>query len=327
MKQALKLTRQDFVSDNEVRWCPGCGDYAILATMQRTLPMMNIAKEDVAFISGIGCSSRFPYYLDCFGFHTIHGRAPTIATGLKLARPDLHVFIVTGDGDGLSIGSNHLLHLIRKNINVTVLLFNNRIYGLTKGQYSPTSETGKKTKSSPRGSLEQGVCPTQFALSAGATFVARSIDVDAKGLQDILLQAVAHQGTSFIEIYQNCNVFNDGAFAQEAERATRAQNTLALRPGEPMRFGQEGEHKVVRTANGLSVSDDPSADALLHETNHDDGLLLELAKWRLPESPCVTGIFRQVEAPTFETAHHQRKTSLEDLQSVLSRGEAWKIGS
>src|SRR3984893_15051097 len=207
-----KLTKKDFESDQDVRWCPGCGDYAILSAVQKTMPDLGIPKEDIVFISGIGCSSRFPYYMNTYGFHTIHGRAPAIATGLRLARPELKVFVVTGDGDGLSIGGNHLLHVLRRNVDVTILLFNNRIYGLTKGQYSPTSELGKITKSTPAGSADSPFNPISLALGAEATLVARTIDSDRKHLQSGLRAAAEHQGSAFVEIYQNCNIFNDGAF-------------------------------------------------------------------------------------------------------------------
>src|SRR5881392_3540281 len=211
-KEAPKYTKKDFESDQDVRWCPGCGDYAILSAVQKAMPYLGIPREDIVFISGIGCSSRFPYYMNTYGFHTIHGRAPAIATGLRLARPDLKVFVVTGDGDGLSIGGNHMLHVLRRNVNVTILLFNNRIYGLTKGQYSPTSELGKVTKSTPMGSADHPFNPISLALGAEASFVARTIDSDRKHLTSVLRAAAEHRGSAFVEIYQNCNIFNDGAF-------------------------------------------------------------------------------------------------------------------
>ena len=228
------MTRKDFVSDQEVRWCPGCGDYAILAQMQRVLPELGIPKEQMVFVSGIGCSSRFPYYMNTYGIHSIHGRAPTLATGLKVANPDLHVWVITGDGDGLSIGGNHLLHLLRRNVNLNIILFNNRIYGLTKGQYSPTSLPGHKTKSSPMGSIEQSFNPTSVAIGAEATFVARTADRNTKHLAEILRRAAEHKGTSFVEVYQNCNIFNDGAWLHVTEAETKDDNTLILEDGEPM---------------------------------------------------------------------------------------------
>ena len=224
-----ELSRADFVSEQTVRWCPGCGDYSILANVQKVMPELNIPRENIVFVSGIGCSSRFPYYMNTYGLHTIHGRAPAFATGLKVARPDLSVWIVTGDGDGLSIGGNQLLHMLRRNLDVNVLLFNNRIYGLTKGQYSPTSEQGKVTKSTPFGSPDMPLNPMLFALSAGATFIARTYDLDAKGMQEIFKEAAKHKGTSFVEIYQNCNIFNDGTFSVIYERSVREDRILRLK--------------------------------------------------------------------------------------------------
>lgn len=320
-KQNVTLKRQDFVSEQEVRWCPGCGDYAILATMQKTLPGLGIPKEDIVFVSGIGCSSRFPYYLSTYGFHTIHGRAPTIATGLKLANPNLSVFVITGDGDGLSIGANHLLHLIRRNVDVTVLLFNNRIYGLTKGQYSPTSETGKKTKSSPKGSVEKPVCPISFALGADASFIARAIDVDAKGLQSVIEQAVAHKGTSFVEIYQNCNVFNDGAFEDFATRNIRADQTLFLSPGEPMIFGTNQDKGLCFEHGELKVT---SADAATtHQGDVCPSLIWQLAKAPRPDFPVITGILRQVERPVYDLQMNEKLSPVE--ASEMMSEDSWQI--
>ncbi len=218
--------RNDFISNQEVRWCPGCGDYAILAAMQRTMPELNIPRENIVFVSGIGCSGRFPYYMNTYGFHTIHGRAPAVASGLKLANPNLSVWVITGDGDGLSIGASHLMHMLRRNLDIKVLLFNNRIYGLTKGQYSPTSEQGKVTSTTPDGSIDRPVNPIAFALSAGATFVGRALDIDQKGLNFLIKKAAAHKGSAFIEIYQNCNIFNDGAFAELSDKSLRDVNTI-----------------------------------------------------------------------------------------------------
>src|SRR6187455_283538 len=236
---------KDFTSDQEVRWCPGCGDYVILNTIRNFLPELGLRRENIAFVSGIGCSSRFPYYLETYGFHSIHGRAPTIATGLALARPDLSVWVVTGDGDALSIGGNHLIHALRRNVNVTILLFNNRIYGLTKGQYSPTSELGKVTKSTPSGSADQPVDPASFALGVNASFVARSIDTEAVHLGEVLRRAAAHVGTAFIEIYQNCNVFNDGAFDVFTDKAVRAERQVRVEHGKPLVFGTNNDKGLI----------------------------------------------------------------------------------
>src|SRR5881398_3821142 len=241
----LKLTMKDFKTDQEVRWCPGCGDYAILAAMQSFMPELGIERERTVFISGIGCAARFPYYMNTYGMHSIHGRAPAIATGLAVARPDLDVWVVTGDGDGLSIGGNHLIHALRRNVNLTILLFNNQIYGLTKGQYSPTSEVGKVTKSTPMGSLDYPFNPVSLALGADATFVGRAMDSDRKGLTEVLRQAAEHQGTSLVEIYQNCNVFNDAAFEQVTGKEVRPDMLIPLEHGEPIRFGAEREKGVV----------------------------------------------------------------------------------
>src|SRR6478672_11500119 len=238
------LKASDYASDQEVRWCPGCGDYAILMQTKKVFAKLGIDRSKTVFISGIGCSSRFPYYMNTYGFHSIHGRAPTFATGLKLARPDLTIWMVTGDGDGLSIGGNHLMHIIRRNLDVKILLFNNKIYGLTKGQYSPTSEQGKKTKSSPLGSPETPIRPASIALAAGASFVARSIDVDVKHLEYVLERAAKHRGTALVEIYQNCNIFNDGAYDYATDKATKGETTLYLEHGKPLVFGKESEKGI-----------------------------------------------------------------------------------
>ena len=244
MSEVIELTRKDFVSDQMVRWCPGCGDYAILAQMQKVLPELGIAKENIVFISGIGCSSRFPYYMNTYGIHSIHGRAPTLATGLKIANPDLSVWVITGDGDGLSIGGNHLLHTLRRDIDINIILFNNRIYGLTKGQYSPTSPQGKVTKSSPMGSLEQPLNPLSVAIGAEATFVARTIDTNVKHMAETLKRAAAHKGTSFVEIYQNCVIFNDKAFGYATDSKTKVDNVLELENGKPMIFGKDQDKGI-----------------------------------------------------------------------------------
>ncbi|SVB40964.1 uncharacterized protein METZ01_LOCUS193818, partial [marine metagenome] len=246
MSDTIKsYTKKDFTSDQAVRWCPGCGDYAILAQTQKIFPDLGVDKENFVFISGIGCSSRFPYYMDTFGFHTIHGRAPAIASGVKLANPDLSVWVVTGDGDGLSIGGNHTIHLLRRNLDINVMLFNNRIYGLTKGQYSPTSEVGKITKSTPMGSLDRPFNPLTLALGSGATFVSRTIDKETKHMQSMIMRSHGHKGTSFMEIYQNCNIFNDGAFSNQTDREQKADTVLILENGEPMLFGSD-KNKGIR---------------------------------------------------------------------------------
>src|ERR671917_186188 len=247
---ALTLTAKDFKSDQEVRWCPGCGDYAILAAVQSFMPELQIPRENIVFVSGIGCSSRFPYYMNTYGMHSIHGRAPAIATGLSVSRPDLSVWIVTGDGDALSIGGNHLIHALRRNVNLKILLFNNRIYGLTKGQYSPTSEIGKITKSTPAGSLDWPFNPLSLALGAEASFVARTMDVDRKHLPEVLRRVAAHRGSAFVEIYQNCNIFNDGAFSALTSKDGGTSNRVYLKHGDPIRFGADQEKGIRMKSNG-----------------------------------------------------------------------------
>ncbi|WP_046003182.1 2-oxoacid:ferredoxin oxidoreductase subunit beta [Pseudoalteromonas rubra] len=329
-----KLSKADFASDQEVRWCPGCGDYAILAGIQKVLPELNTPKENFVFVSGIGCSSRLPYYLSTYGFHTLHGRAPTVATGIKLANPELSVWVITGDGDALSIGANHLLHLLRRNINVNILLINNRIYGLTKGQYSPTSEQGKVTKSSPLGSISGPVDPVSFALNAGATFVARAIDKDAKGLQKILKQAAEHQGASFVEIYQNCHVFNDGAFEAATARDTKDDATVQLVDGEPLVFGSKDKKAIVLDgleAKVVSVNTESLPDnALVHTTGSDneayDALLSSFQHKGLP---LPVGVFRQLRKPTYEQGMiEQQQSSIAsqgqgNIEALLTGGSYW----
>lgn len=329
------LSKENFSTDQEVRWCPGCGDYAILASMQKVLPDLGIKRENMVFISGIGCSSRFPYYLHTYGFHTIHGRAPTIATGLKLMRPELSVWVITGDGDGLSIGANHLLHLMRRNINVTILLFNNRIYGLTKGQYSPTSERGKKTKTTPQGSLDVPLNPIQVALAAECSFVARAIDVDAQGLQWVLKEASLHKGTSFVEIYQNCNVFNDGAFASISDRGVRMERTLSLQPGMPLRFGKAKEKGLIW--NGLNfeivnVNEQNVSRIHVHEQEGVEATLMQLTQFAYPHYPVPVGIFRAASRPVYEEALASQlqnaKEQAQDkisLYGLLREGKTWIV--
>ncbi|HEY4797595.1 MAG TPA: 2-oxoacid:ferredoxin oxidoreductase subunit beta, partial [Bacteroidia bacterium] len=263
-----KLTAKDFTSDQEVRWCPGCGDYSILKQVQSIMPELGIPREDIVFISGIGCSSRFPYYMETYGMHSIHGRATAIASGLKTSRPELSVWIVSGDGDGLSIGGNHMIHLLRRNINVNVLLFNNEIYGLTKGQYSPTSHEGHITKSSPYGSIDHSFNPLALALGAGGTFIARSMDRDPIHLRGILKKANEHKGTSFVEIYQNCSVFNDGAFEVFTEKATKKNESLFMEHGKPLLFGANNEKGIKLDGFKpiiVNVSDVSANDLWIHD--------------------------------------------------------------
>src|SRR5256885_13939433 len=279
-----RLTMKDFKTDQEVRWCPGCGDYAILAAMQSFMPELGIERERTVFVSGIGCAARFPYYMNTYGMHSIHGRAPAIATGLAASRPDLSVFVVTGDGDALSIGGNHLIHALRRNVNVKILLFNNRIYGLTKGQYSPTSELGKVTKSTPMGSLDYPFNPVSLAIGAEATFVARSIDTDRKHLTEVLRRAAAHKGTAFVEIYQNCNIFNDGAFDFVREEDA---NRIYLKHGERIRFGADGEKGVLQRADGSCAVVDVAEvgeEALLVHDEHQEASSLAFALSRVATS-------------------------------------------
>ncbi len=338
---APDLTRKDFVSDQEVRWCPGCGDYSILAQMQKVLPDLGIPRENFAFISGIGCSSRFPYYMNTYGFHSIHGRAPTIASGLKVARPELSVWVITGDGDGLSIGGNHLIHAIRRNMDINIVLFNNRIYGLTKGQYSPTSEFGKKTKSSPMGTVEQPINPLNIALAAEATFVARSIDVDTTHLAETLERAARHRGTSFIEVYQNCNIFNDGAFRDFTDKSVRDDRILYLEDGQPMLFGKDMDRGIClcgRSPNGvlprvMVLKDEgrTERDLVTHyEASDNPTMAYFLTQLAYPEFPVPVGVFRCVEKPTYEElVHKQVKDAQEDgegtLTDLLYEGDTWEI--
>ncbi|HMF04760.1 MAG TPA: 2-oxoacid:ferredoxin oxidoreductase subunit beta, partial [Acidimicrobiia bacterium] len=288
--EAVKLGRKDFQSDQEVRWCPGCGDYSILTAVQLLLPDLDVKPENLVFVSGIGCAARFPYYMNVYGLHGIHGRAPAIATGITLARPDLDVWVVTGDGDALSIGGNHLIHSMRRNVNFTMLLFNNQIYGLTKGQYSPTSEVGKVTKSTPFGSIDQPFNPLSLALGAEATFVARTHDMDRKHMTEIFRRAHAHRGSSFVEVYQNCNVFNDGAFAAITAKEARPSMLIDLKHGEPIRFGADGEQGVVLDDRGelevVAVADVGEERLLVHDEHRQDPSLA-FALSRLADTPTV----------------------------------------
>jgi 2-oxoglutarate ferredoxin oxidoreductase subunit beta len=329
-----KLTRKDFMSDQEVRWCPGCGDYSILAQMQKVLPELGIDRAKLVFISGIGCASRFPYYMNTYGFHTIHGRAPAIATGLKISRPELDVWVVTGDGDGLSIGGNHLIHALRRNIDIKILLFNNRIYGLTKGQYSPTSELGKVTKSTPFGSLDYPLSPVEIALGAEATFVARSVDVEIKHLQDTLKRAHEHTGSAFIEILQNCNVFNDGAWEPITNRATKADHQLILEHGKPLIFGKNHE-KGIRLGKDMNpeivnLGDGVDASELLVHDETNPGMAYILSRLG-PQFPTPIGVFRTVKRMSYdEGANAQIETAKKrlgpgDLEAILNRGDTWVV--
>ncbi len=325
----MSLSKKDFQSDNEVRWCPGCGDYAILATVQKTLAELNFATDNTVFVSGIGCAARFPYYMNTYGMHTIHGRAPAFATGIKLANPKLNVFLVTGDGDGLSIGASHLLHLFRRNVDITVLLFNNQIYGLTKGQYSPTSTQGHKAKSTPFGSLEQPLNPLLFALSAGASFVARSIDNDAQHLGDVLKAAIAHKGTSFVEILQNCVVFNDGAFDHVRDKAIRDQATVFLHDTTPIVF-DGGRKGIAIDAKAFKPIVVDAANAMVHEP-HNNFKATVLAGLMRPDFPTPLGVFTKVDRPTYEEEKARQDAAIAanahntDLRKLLSGTNTWVI--
>jgi 2-oxoglutarate ferredoxin oxidoreductase subunit beta len=328
---------KDFTSDQEVRWCPGCGDYVILNTIRNFLPELGLRRENIAFISGIGCSSRFPYYLETYGFHSIHGRAPTIATGLALSRPDLSVWVVTGDGDALSIGGNHLIHALRRNVNITVLLFNNRIYGLTKGQYSPTSEVGKITKSTPMGSLDQPFNPVSVALGAEATFVGRALDSDRKGLSEVLRAAAAHRGAALVEILQDCPIFNDGSF--DALRKEGAEDrVIPVRHGEPIVFGVDGEYCVVQSGFGLEVAKTAEVapgQIVVHDARADNPAyafaLSRLSDQSLDHT--VMGIFRQVNRPAYDDAAREQISAARSaaphdraaLQALLRGRDTWTV--
>ncbi|OBK33516.1 2-oxoacid:ferredoxin oxidoreductase subunit beta [Mycobacterium sp. 1245111.1] len=328
---------KDFTSDQEVRWCPGCGDYVILNTMRNFLPELGLRRENIVFVSGIGCSSRFPYYLETYGLHSIHGRAPAIATGLALSREDLSVWVVTGDGDALSIGGNHLIHALRRNINLTILLFNNRIYGLTKGQYSPTSEIGKVTKSTPMGSLDQPFNPVSLALGAEASFVGRALDSDRKGLSEVLRAAAAHRGSALVEILQDCPIFNDGSF--DALRKEGAEErVISVHHGEPIVFGSGDEYCVVRSGFGLEVAktaDVKASEIVVHDAHADDSAyayaLSRLSQQNLEHT--VMGIFRQVSRPTYDDAARSQIQAAQEskpsdraaLQSLLHGRDTWTV--
>ena len=337
-KAEAALKAKDFKTDQEVRWCPGCGDYAILATVQGFLPELGVRRENIVFISGIGCSSRFPYYVDTYGMHSIHGRAPAIATGLSTSRPDLSVWVVTGDGDALSIGGNHFLHALRRNVNIKILLFNNRIYGLTKGQYSPTSEAGKVTKSTPMGSIDYPFNPISVALGAEASFVARTLDSDRKHLTEVLRAAAAHEGSALVEIYQNCNIFNDGAWENLKDPAVRDDNLMRLEHGKPVRFGIDGRKGVARRSDGvLHVVNDVTdcTDCLwVHDAHAAEPstafALSRLADFNTLENTAI-GIFRDVQRPVYDQLladQIDRATARGrgDLASLLRGRDTWTIG-
>src|SRR5213083_2439147 len=323
------LTKKDFTSDQEPRWCPGCGDYAILAAVQGFMPELGIEPHNTVFISGIGCSGRFTYYMDTYGFHGIHGRAPAIATGVATANPDLHVWVVTGDGDALSIGGNHLIHALRRNVNIKILLFNNEIYGLTKGQYSPTSPRGKVTKSTPMGSLDWPFNPISLAIGAEATFVARAIDTDRAQLTEVLRAAAAHKGSAFVEIFQNCNIFNDNAFDFVREDK---ENRIYLQHGQPVRFGAEGERGVRLRSDGSAEVFDGDDDALVWDAHHPEAspafALSRLTRDAVGATPI--GVFRDVERPVYdELMQEQLATAREqkegELGALLVGGDTWTI--
>jgi len=336
MPETVKTyTKKDFTSDQSVRWCPGCGDYAILAQTQKVFPDLGVNKEKFVFISGIGCSSRFPYYMNTYGFHTIHGRAPAIASGVKLANPDLSVWVVTGDGDGLSIGGNHTIHLLRRNLNINVMLFNNRIYGLTKGQYSPTSEVGKITKSTPMGSLDRPFNPLTVALGSGATFVSRTIDKETKHMQSMIKRSHDHKGTSFMEIYQNCNIFNDGAFLAQTDRDQKAETVLILENGQPMLFGNEKNKGVRLDGNKpviVDIGDKWSVDdVLVHdESDYVIASLLSNMSYQT-DFPDPIGVLYAVESETYEETmvaqinEAIKKKPKGSIQEIINSGDTWVV--
>lgn len=335
--QVAVTTKKDWTSDQEVRWCPGCGDYGILLAVQQLMPDLGVAPENTVFISGIGCSSRFPHYMNTYGMHSIHGRAPAIATGVAVARPDLDVWVITGDGDGLSIGGNHLIHALRRNVKLNILLFNNRIYGLTKGQYSPTSPVGKVTKSTPMGSIDPPFNPLAVALGAEASFVARTHDLDRKHMTEVFRAAHAHSGTSFVEIYQNCNVFNDGQFDLVTKKQARDEMMINLVHGQPITFGADQQRGVAMGRDGqlrlVDLTDVDSSEILVHDTNrHDPSLAFALARLNSDDnSPTPFGIFRDIERPEYAQAvSEQVLASSEakgpgDLATLLRSNGTWNV--
>lgn len=330
----LKAT--DFASDQDVRWCPGCGDYSILAQMKKVLPELGVPREKIVFISGIGCSSRFPYYMNTYGMHSIHGRAPTFATGLKTTRPDLMVWVITGDGDALSIGGNHFIHCLRRNLDVNIVLFNNRIYGLTKGQYSPTSIEGQVTKSTPMGAIDHPLHPLSVAIAAEATFVARSVDANVKHLGEVLKRAAEHKGASLVEVYQNCNVFNDGAMAYAQSKDLRDEHTVMLEHGKPLIFGKERDKGIRIVGNRpevVKLSDVAIDDLLIHdEKSTDPTLHFMLSRMRYPEFPEPMGVIRSVEGvATYDDQINEQVTRAkklrpaDNLQKLFESGDTWQV--
>ena len=330
-------TRKDWTSDQEVRWCPGCGDYSILTAVQLLMPDLGVRPENTVFVSGIGCSSRFPYYMNTYGMHSIHGRAPAVATGLAVARPDLDVWVITGDGDGLSIGGNHLIHALRRNVNLTILLFNNQIYGLTKGQYSPTSEIGKVTKSTPFGSLDYPFNPISLALGAEASFVARTHDMDRQHMMETFRRAHAHKGSAFVEIYQNCNVFNDGAFEAVTGKQVRAENLIPLEHGQPILFGENQQRGVRLTGQGraeiVDVAEAGIESILVHDERREEpGLAFMLSRLsRGPFEPTPVGVFRAIDRAEYsgevsrQIAAAQDQRGPGDLAALLRSGGTWQV--
>jgi 2-oxoglutarate ferredoxin oxidoreductase subunit beta len=331
----ITLTKKDFASDTDPRWCPGCGDYSILAQMQKMLATLGTPRENTVFVSGIGCSSRFPYYMNTYGFHTIHGRAPTLATGLKITRPELLVFVITGDGDGLSIGGNHLIHALRRNVDINIVLFNNRIYGLTKGQYSPTSELGKMTKSSPMGTIENPLNPISVALAAEATFVARSFDADPAHLTATLERSARHKGASFVEVYQNCNIFNDGAYRAFTDKPVRNQRMIYLEHGKRMLFGENQASGIALdgTTPEIVDVDGPDADRIMiHMENLEDPTAANLlARINYPEMPVPVGVFREVQRPSYSDLLTQQINDAKErrgegeLSSLVRGDNTWVV--
>ncbi len=332
-----ELTKKDFVSNQEVRWCPGCGDYAILNNVQKVMPDLGIAREKMVFVSGIGCSSRFPYYMNTYGFHSIHGRAPAIATGVKAANPDLSVWVITGDGDALSIGGNHFVHVLRRNLDINYILFNNRIYGLTKGQYSPTSVFGQRTKSTPMGVIDYPLNPLSLAIASEATFVARSIDIDVKHLGVMVEAAAKHKGVSFLEVYQNCNIFNDGAFDYFAERGVRPEKVLYLEHGKPMLFGKD-RNKGIRMNGALpevvTIGENgvTEADILVHDIHLEDpSVAFMLARMEQPDFPQPVGIFRSINRPSYDQLLVDQidsaiaKSGPGSLDKLINTGDMWTV--
>ena len=334
MSEAVKLTHKDFASSSDVRWCPGCGDYSILNSVRKVVAEMGYARENLVFVSGIGCSSRFPYYMNTYGFHTLHGRAPAVATGVKVANPELSVWQITGDGDAMSIGTNHLIHLCRKNVDINVMLFNNRIYGLTKGQCSPTSSLGKKTKTTPMGSIDTPVNPLSVVLAAGAGFIGRTADKMPKHMQETLKAAALHKGTSFVEIFQNCNIFNDKIWDVVVDRKIRDDHMIELIDGQPLIFGKEKDKGLVQKGFSMEVvnlSDVDESQLVVHNSKDPDPAYTSfLTQMNYPDFPVPYGIFKEVERPTYEDmmteqVEQARAQKGNDLQALLKGKDFWEI--